>query len=44
MKDVNDMYLMPRGVKNGLDTKKFDICVTKVKRKSGKESQPLSSL
>ena len=29
---------MPRGVKKGLDTKKFDRCVTKVKRKSGKKS------
>lgn len=27
---------MARGVKKGLNTKKFDRCVTKVKRKSGK--------
>lgn len=27
---------MPRGVKKGLNSKKFDRCVTKVKRKSGK--------
>jgi hypothetical protein len=26
---------MPRGVKKGLDSKKFDRCVTKVKRKGG---------
>jgi len=26
---------MPRGVKKGLNTKKFDRCVTKVKRKGG---------
>jgi len=26
---------MPRGVKKGLSTEKFDRCVTKVKRKSG---------
>ncbi|HEY9492232.1 MAG TPA: hypothetical protein VIP56_09620 [Nitrososphaeraceae archaeon] len=31
---------MPRGVKKGLDTKKFDRCVTKVKRKSGKKVNP----
>ena len=40
IKDVNDTYLMPRGVKKGLDTKKFDMCVTKVKRKSGKKVNP----
>jgi hypothetical protein len=28
---------MPRGVKKGLNSKKFDRCVTKVKRKSGKK-------
>jgi hypothetical protein len=28
---------MPRGVKKGLDSRKFDRCVTKVKRKSGKK-------
>ena len=32
--------LMPRGVKKGLNTKKFDRCVTKVKRKSGKKVNP----
>jgi len=31
---------MPRGVKKGLNTKKFDRCVTKVKRKSGKKTNP----
>ena len=31
---------MPRGVKKGLHTKKFDRCVTKVKRKSGKKVNP----
>jgi hypothetical protein len=31
---------MPRGVKNGLNSKKFDRCVTKVKRKSGKKVNP----
>ena len=31
---------MPRGVKKGLNTKKFDRCVTKVKRKSGKKVNP----
>ena len=31
---------MPRGMKRGLDTKKFDRCVTKVKRKSGKKVNP----
>ena len=31
---------MPRGVKKGPDTKKFDSCVTKVKRKSGKKVNP----
>lgn len=27
---------MPRGVKKGVNTKKFDSCVEKVKKKSGK--------
>jgi len=40
IKDVKDIKLMPRGVKKGLDTKKFDRCVTKVKRKSGKKVNP----
>jgi len=31
---------MPRGVKKGLNTKKFDRCVTKVKSKSGKKVNP----
>jgi hypothetical protein len=31
---------MPRGVKKGLNSKKFDMCVTKVKRKSGKKVNP----
>lgn len=31
---------MPRGMKKGLDTKKFDSCVTKVKQKSGKKVNP----
>jgi hypothetical protein len=31
---------MPRGVKRGLNTMKFDICVTKVKTKSGKKVNP----
>ena len=31
---------MPRGMKKGLDTKKFDRCVTKVKRKSGNKVNP----
>lgn len=31
---------MPRGMKKGLDTKKFDGCVTKVKKKSGKQANP----
>jgi hypothetical protein len=31
---------MPRGVKKGLNSKKFDRCVTKVKRNSGKKVNP----
>jgi hypothetical protein len=31
---------MPRGMKKGLDTNKFDRCVTKVKKKSGKQANP----
>ena len=31
---------MPRGMKKGLDTKKFDRCVMEVKNKSGKEANP----
>jgi hypothetical protein len=29
------LNIMPRGKKKGLNTKKFDRCVTKVKRKGG---------
>ena len=32
--------LMPMGVKKGLNSKKFDRCVTEVKRKSGKKVNP----
>lgn len=32
---------MPRGVKKGVDTKKFDRCVEKVKDKSGKKVNPM---
>ena len=32
--------LMPRGKKKGLNTKKFDRCVSKVKSKSGKKANP----
>jgi len=31
---------MPRGMKKGLDTKKFDRCVSKVKSRSGKSANP----
>lgn len=31
---------MPRGVKKGVDTKKFDRCVEKVKDKSRKKVNP----
>jgi hypothetical protein len=31
---------MPRGMKKGLDIKKFDGCVTEVKKKSGKQANP----
>ena len=31
---------MPRGVKKGLNSKKFDRCVTEVRRKSGKKVNP----
>jgi hypothetical protein len=31
---------MPSGIKKGLNTKKFDRCVTKVKSKSGKKVNP----
>ena len=31
---------MPRGIKKGLNTAKFDRCVRKVKDKSGKNANP----
>jgi hypothetical protein len=31
---------MPRGMKKGLDSKKFDRCITKVKKKSDKQANP----
>ncbi len=31
---------MPRGMKKGLDTQKSDRCVTKAKKKSGKQANP----
>jgi hypothetical protein len=31
---------MPRGMKKGLDTKKFDRCVSKVKSRSGNSANP----
>jgi hypothetical protein len=31
---------MPRGMKKGLNTNKFDECVSKVKSKSGKKANP----
>jgi len=31
---------MPRGKKKGLSTRKFDRCVSKVKQRSGKRSNP----
>jgi len=31
---------MPRGMKKGLDTNKFDRCITKVKEKSSKQANP----
>lgn len=31
---------MPRGMKKGLNTKKVDRCVSKVKSKSGKKANP----
>lgn len=31
---------MPRGVRKGLNSKEFDRCVAKVKRKSGKKVTP----
>jgi hypothetical protein len=40
IKYVAVLIFMPRGIKKGLDAKKFDGCVTKVKRKSGKKVNP----
>ena len=31
---------MPRGMKKGLNSDKFDRCVSKVKSKSGKKANP----
>ena len=31
---------MPRGMKKGLNTQKFDSCVSKVKSRSGKKANP----
>jgi hypothetical protein len=31
---------MPRGMKKGLSTEKFDRCVSKVKSRSGKKTNP----
>lgn len=31
---------MPRGMKKGLSTEKFDSCVSKVKSRSGKKANP----
>ncbi|HJS64655.1 MAG TPA: hypothetical protein VJ767_07325 [Nitrososphaeraceae archaeon] len=31
---------MPRGIKKGLDSKKFDRCVEKVESKSGDKANP----
>ena len=31
---------MPRGMKKGLNTAKFDRCVSKVKSRSGKKANP----
>jgi hypothetical protein len=31
---------MPRGMKKGLNTQKFDRCVSKVKSRSGKKANP----
>jgi len=40
---VHSMY-MPRGVKKGLEPKKFERCVSKVKGRSGKSTTPLCCL
>ena len=31
---------MPRGMKKGLNTAKFDRCISKVKSRSGKKANP----
>jgi hypothetical protein len=33
-------WYMPRGMKKGLNTQKFDRCVSKVKSRSGKKANP----
>jgi hypothetical protein len=38
IRNVDLDILMPRGKKKGLNTKKFDRCVSKVKSTSGKKS------
>jgi hypothetical protein len=40
IKYVAVSIFMPRGIKKDLNAKKFDRCVTKVKRKSGKKVNP----
>lgn len=40
IKYVAVSIFMPRGIKKGLNAKKFDRCITKVKRKSGKKVNP----
>jgi hypothetical protein len=37
---VEQKFIMPRGMKKGLNTAKFDRCVSKVKSKSGKKANP----
>jgi hypothetical protein len=40
IRNVDLDILMPRGKKKGLNTKKFDRCVSKVTSKSGKKVNP----
>lgn len=40
IKYIVPICTMPRGMKKGLDTKKFDRCVSKVKGRSGKKANP----
>lgn len=35
---------MPRGMKKGLNTQKFDLCVTKVNSKLGKKANPFVTM